>query len=122
MTEQASSTSGMKHDLGEHLDRIWRELKEVTQQVERETRRGGQIAKLHYHMRGLRQEVAAHTSRLGQLVYKAQCGSTRRPALARIEGYDELIASIDALSAEIETKRQRIAALGGDLGRRADAA
>jgi len=122
MTEQASGASETKRDLGDHLDRIWRELKEVTQQVERETRRGGQIAKLHYDMRGLRQEVAAHTSRLGQLVYKAQCESTRRPALARIEGYDALVASIDALVVEIETKRQRIADLGGDVGRRADAA
>ncbi len=122
MTEQASGRSGTKRDLGEHLDRIWRELKDVTQQVERETRRGGQIAKLHYDMRGLRQEVEAHTSRLGQLIYKAQCQSTRRPALARIEGYDELIASIDSLTADIETRRQRITALRGDVGRRADAA
>ena len=122
MTEQTSGASGTKRDLGEHLDRIWRDLKEVTQQLERETRRGGQIAKLHYDIRGLRQEVAAHTSRLGQLVYDAQCRSSRRPALASIDGYDKLIAAIDALSAEIEAKQQRITNLGGDVGQRADAA
>jgi len=121
MSEQAGNRSGAKRDIGEHLDRIWRELKEVTQQVERETRRGGQIAKLHYDTRGLRQEVASHTSRLGQLVYNAQCQSTRRPTLARIAGYDDLIAAIDALNAEIEANRQRIADLGG-VGKRADAA
>jgi len=122
MSEPASSKSETKRDLGDHLDRIWRDLKEVTQQVERETRRGGKIAKLHYDMRGLRQELSAHTARLGQLIYAAQCRSRRRPALASIDGYDELIASIDALSAKMEAKRQRIAELGGDVGRRADAA
>ena len=122
MTEPATRESGTKKDLGDHLDRIWRELKEVSQQIERETRRGGKIAKLHYEMRGLRQEVTAHTLRLGQLIYRAQCQSKRRPALARIDGYDELIASIDALSAEIAAKQYRIADLGGNVGRRADAA
>ena len=122
MTEHEPRTSGTKHDLSDHLDRIWRELKQVTQQVERETRRGGQIAKLHYDVRGLRQERSTLTARLGQIVYQAQCESTRRPTLARVQGYDELITSIDTVSAQIASKRQRIADLGGDVGQRADAA
>ena len=80
------------------------------------------MARLNYGMLGRGQEVTAHTSQLGQLIYRAQCQSKRRPALARIDGYDELLASIDALSAEIAAKQYRIADLGGNVGRRADAA
>lgn len=122
MTEPTGGKFGVRKDLGDHLDRIWRELKEVTQEVERETRRGGRIAKLHYDIRGLRQEVTEHMSQLGRLVYEAQRQSTRRPALARIDGYDELVALIGALRAEIEAKRRCIRELGGDVGARADAA
>ena len=100
-----------KRDLSWHLDRIWQEIKDITRQVESETRRGGQIAKLKLEIHGLRRKVAEHASRLGQLVYEAQKTSDKRPTLSRVEGYDELVAQIAAVEAEIEAKQEEIAEL-----------
>ncbi len=100
-----------KRDLSWHLDRIWQEIKDITRQLESETRRGGQIAKLKLEILGLRRKATEHTSRLGHLVYEAQKTSDKRPTLARVEGYDELVAQIAAVEAEIEAKQEEIAEL-----------
>ena len=100
-----------KQDLSWHLDRIWQEIKDATRQLESETRRGGQIAKLKLEMLGLRRKATEHTARLGHLVYEAQKTSDKQPTLARVEGYDELVAEIAALEAEIEAKQEEIAKL-----------
>ncbi len=96
-----------RRDLSWHLDRIWREVKDITRQLESETRRGGLIAKLKLEILGLRRKASEHTSRLGQLVYEAQKTSDKRPTLARVEGYDGLVADIAAVEAEIERSKRR---------------
>jgi hypothetical protein len=121
MTEPQSESSGAR-DLGTHLDRIWRELKDLTRQVESETRRGGQIAKLHYDIRGLRQERADVAAKLGEIVFAAHRDSARRPTLARVPGYDELVARLDSIADRVAAKQQAISALGGDVARDANAA
>jgi hypothetical protein len=121
MTEPEAEPRSSR-DLGTHLDRIWRELKDLTRQVESETRRGGQLAKLHYDIRGLRQERADVATKLGEAVFATHRASARRPALARVPGYDELVAQLDTIEGQIAAKQQAIAALGGDVTRGANAA
>ncbi len=100
-----------RRDVSWHLDRIWQEIKDITRQLESETRRGGQIAKLKLDILGLRRKANEHTSRLGVLVYEAQKTSDKRPTLARVEGYDGVVADIATVEAEIDAKQEEIAAL-----------
>ncbi|HJO04047.1 MAG TPA: hypothetical protein QGG47_08735 [Acidobacteriota bacterium] len=105
-------TSGEEtRDLSWHLDRIWKEIKDITRQLEGETRRGGQIAKLKLEILGLRRRAGEHTSKLGHLVYEAQKSSDKRPTLARVEGYDDLVAQIAGVESEIDAKQEEIAEL-----------
>lgn len=102
-----------RRDLNWHLERIWNELKELTRQVEDETRRGGKIAKLRFEIRGLRQELESEAARVGELVYEAQMAGGKRPALARVDGYDECVEKMAALRGRIEAKEEEIAVLRG---------
>lgn len=100
-----------KRDLSGHLDRIWREIKELARQVESETRRGGRIARLRFEIRGLRQDLQATAARLGRLVYEAHLAGGKRPALSRLPGYDEAIQRLADLQAQIDGREERIAEL-----------
>lgn len=105
---------GERRDLSWHLERIWTELKDVTRQLESETRRGGRIAKLHFDMRGLKQEFETEAARLGRLVYEAQMEGGKRPTLSRVDGYDETVERIAALQGRIEALEEEIAELRRD--------
>ncbi|NKB90146.1 MAG: hypothetical protein GKS06_18215 [Acidobacteria bacterium] len=98
MDERQTSSRG---DVGRHLDRIWRELKQLTRQVETETRRGGQVARLRYELRGLRQDREALLTRLGAAVYRAQGDADRRPALRNVLGYDDAIEDLRQVDEQI---------------------
>ena len=113
---------GPKADVSAHLDRIWRELKGLTRQVENETRRSSQIARLRYEIRGLRQQREEASQQLGAIVYAAQRESARRPMLARVAGHDDLIADLRELDVPIEAKQEAIEARRRDLGWSANAA
>jgi hypothetical protein len=102
---------GEKRDLYWYLDRIWTEIKEVSSQIESETRRGGRIAKLRFELRGLRREFDETAARIGHLVFEAQLASGKRPALARIEEYDELFGHMVHLQSQIDAKEELIAEL-----------
>lgn len=114
-TEEATPGAGEseepKRDLSWQLERIWDEIKQISRQVEQETRRGGRIARLRFDIRGLRREVNEQCARLGQLVYEAQKSSDRRPTLARVEGYDDLVANIASIEAQIDDKEAQISEL-----------
>ena len=100
-----------KRDLSWHLDRVWGEIKDITGQLETETRRGGRIAKLKLEILGLRHRVKEHTARLGNLVYEAQKTSDKRPTLSRVDGYDGIVAEIATVEGEIEAKQGEIVEL-----------
>lgn len=100
-----------KRDLSWHLDRIWDEIKQITRQVEKETRRGGKIARLRFDIRGLRRERAEQTSILGRLIYDAQMAAGKRPTLSRVDGYDDVIAKIAEIDGGIEAKETLITEL-----------
>ncbi len=100
-----------KRDLSWQLERLWEEIKQITRQVEQETRRGGRIARLRLDIRGLRREVNEHCARLGQLIYEAQKDSDKRPTLARVEGYDDLVANIATIEVQIAEREAQIAEL-----------
>ncbi len=106
--EEGTTQEEEKRDLSWHLDRIWDEIKQISRQVEQETRRGGRIARLRFDMRGLRREQAEQTSLLGQLIYDAQMASDKRPTLSRLQGYDELIGKIAGLASQIDAKESEI--------------
>lgn len=105
MTTQQSDDGAGRNELGRHLDRIWRELKQLTRQVESETRRGGQVAKLRYELRGLRQDRAELLVGLGTVVYDAQRAGKRRPALRNVDGYDEFVGALTELDERIGAKQ-----------------
>lgn len=97
-----------RRDFGGTVDRIWEEIKDVFRQVESETRRGGRIARLTLDLRHLRRELGEVTSRLGQRIYESQREMDRRPAMAQVEGYDELIERIDDLHGRIGDKEAEL--------------
>jgi predicted RNase H-like nuclease (RuvC/YqgF family) len=121
-TQETKQEPRWRDDLGRQLERLWQEVKDLSKQVESETRRGGRIAILRFDVRSLRRQLAEATSHLGRLVYDAQTGMSRRPALANVQGYDDAVARIDEIRDEIEVKMNEIAGLGGDAGQKADAA
>ncbi len=93
------------------LERIWQEIRDITRQVEQEARRNGRLASLHLDVRNLRRGRSEQFSRLGNLIYRAQLESERRPTLSRVEGYDDLIVQIQAMDVRIETVEAEIARL-----------
>lgn len=108
---QVEQPEGEKRDLYWYLDRIWTEIKEVSSQIESETRRGGKIAKLRFELRGLRREFDDLAARIGHLVFDAQMAGGKRPALARIEEYDGLFEQMVLLQSKIDAKEEQIAEL-----------
>ena len=108
---QASAPEGDKKDLYWYLDRIWTEIKEVSSQIEHETRRGGKIARLRFELRGLRRDLDEAAAKIGHAVYEAQMASGKRPALARVAGYDELLEQMVLLQEKIDDKQDAVAEL-----------
>jgi cell division protein FtsB len=108
---QAGAPEGDRKDLSWYLDKIWTEIKDISTQIEQETRKGGRIARLRFDLRGVRRDLDAAAARIGHAVYEAQMAGGKRPALARIEGYDELFEKMVLLQADIEAKQEEIAEL-----------
>ena len=111
VTVETEGNTEERRDLNARLEWIWEEIKTIGRQVEQETRRGGRIARLRFEIRGLRRKIDEQHRRLGRLVHEAQRGSDKRPSLARLEGYDEIIARLAELEAQIAAKDQEIGAL-----------
>ena len=103
MIEETTSTN----DFSSHLERIWAEIKEISRQVEQETRRSGKIARLTLEIRRLRRSIVEQTSGLGMAVYKAQQTGTN-PSVSAIPGTDELVATIGRLHDQVKDKQQQI--------------
>ena len=108
---QVDAPEGEKKDLYWYLDRIWTEIKDVSSQIEQETRKGGRIARLRFDLRGLRRDLDGVAAQIGHAVYEAQMTSGKRPALSRVEGYDDLLEQMVLLQAKIDKKEEAIAEL-----------
>ena len=92
----------------ESLERIWSEIKEISHQVEQETRRGGRIARLRLDSRQLRRQLIEVQARLGQAVYEAIASKGGQVRLEEIEGIGDEIATLDRLQLETAAKESEI--------------
>ena len=93
---------------GESLERIWSEIKEISNQVEQETRRGGHIARLRLDSRQLRRQLIEVQARLGQAAYEAFASKGGQVRLEEIEGIGDEIATLDRLQLEMAAKESEI--------------
>lgn len=100
-----------KKDMVFYLDRIWTEIKEISSQIEQETRRGGRIARLRFDLRGLRRDADEAASRLGHAVYDAHMAAGKEPSLKKVDGYAAMIDRIAGIQAMIAAKEDEVAEL-----------
>ena len=92
----------------ESLERIWSEIKEISHQVEQETRRSGRIARLRLDSRQLRRQLIEVQARLGQAVFEAHVSKGGKVRLAEIEGIGDEIAALDRLQQQVAAKESEI--------------
>ncbi len=90
------------------LDRVWSEIKQISKQVEQETRRSGRSARLRLDIRRLRKEIEEVRARLGKAVYEARLEHGDAIALQDIAGLGGGVAALDSLHAEIAAKEAEI--------------
>ena len=102
-----------KGQVSEQLGRVWSEIKKISKQVERETRKSGRVSRLRLDMHRLRREKLAAQSRLGQAVHAAFQEHGDSIALSEVgelangaATINILIEKIIAKEAEVEQLRQ----------------
>lgn len=123
MSPETREQTGEQHadepGLAENLDRLWEEIKQISRQVERETRRSGRVARLKLDLRKLRKEMFEVRARLGKAVYEAHRAGGADQRLDEIEGYAARVAALDRLHSDAEALEAEIERLrgGGDPGR-----
>jgi len=105
------------NQITEGLERVWSEIKQISRQVEAETRKTGRTARLKMDIRRLEREQQEVRARLGKAVYAARCEHGDGIALSEVEGFAGGVAALDALSEEIAAKQAEVETL-----RRSDAA
>lgn len=108
---QPGAEGEARKDMYFYLDRIWTEIKEISGQIEHETRRGGRIARLRFDLRGLRRDADEAMARLGVAVYDAHMASGKEPALKKLDGYAAMIDKIAGIKAMIAAREDEIAEL-----------
>ena len=89
----------------ESIGRVWSEIKHISKQLERETRKSGRSARLKLDVRGLRRQENEVRARLGKAVYEARGEHGDGISLHEVEGFAGGVAALDALSEEIATKQ-----------------
>ena len=89
----------------ESIGRIWSEIKQISKQVERETRKSGRSARLKLDLRRLRRQENEVRARLGKAVYEARGAQGDGISLHEVEGFAGSVAALDALREEIATKQ-----------------
>lgn len=90
------------------FERLWGEIKQISKQVERETRRSGRVARLHVDTRKIRREMVAVQKRLGQAVYEARAAGGDDLRLSEVEGYAGGVAALDSLNEQLHAKEADI--------------
>ena len=96
------------------MERVWGEIKQISKQVERETRRSGRVARLHLDLRGLRRQQDEVQARLGKAVFEAQRAHGDSIEVNQVEGYAGGIAALETLDEQIVAKEAEIEVLRGD--------
>ncbi len=94
--------------ISDGIGRVWSEIKQISKQVEQETRKSGRVARLRLDIRGLRHEQAEVRARLGKAVYEARQEHGDSIALSEVEGFAGGVAALDALTEQITAKEADI--------------
>ena len=94
--------------ISEGIGRVWSEIKQISKQVEHETRKSGRIARLKLDIRSLRREQVEVRARLGKAVYEARQEHGDSIALSQVEGFAGGVAALDALSEQTTSKEAEI--------------
>jgi len=97
--------------LTDSIDRLWNEIKQISKQVEGETRRSGRMARLRLDIRKLEREVIEVRGRLGKAVYDARTAAGDDLKLHEVEGLAGGIAALDSLHEQIAAKEAEIGGL-----------
>ena len=114
MSEQVESdqinteTAKESAPISDGISRVWSEIKQISKQVEQETRRSGRVARLRLDMRSLRREQVEVRARLGKAVYSASQEQGDSIALSEVEGFAGGVAALDTLSEQITVKEADI--------------
>lgn len=111
--DQTGEQRSQQPGIVENLDRVWEEIKQISRQVERETRRSGRVARLKLDIRKLRKEIFEVRARLGEAVHKAHRAGGGGQRLDEIEGYAARVAALDRLHADVEDLEAEIERLRG---------
>ena len=107
-TETPTETQKQSGPISEGIGRVWSEIKQISKQVEHETRKSGRVARLRLDIRSLRREQAEVRARLGKAVYEAHQEHGDSIALSEVEGFAGGVAALDALTEQITAKEADI--------------
>ena len=101
-------TKRKKGQVSEQLGRVWSEIKQISKQVERETRKSGRVSRLRLDIHRLRREKLAAQSRLGQAVHAALQEHGDSIALSEVEEPANSAATVNILIEKIITKEAEV--------------
>jgi|TARA_B100001750_G_C15401073_1_gene542655 uncharacterized Zn finger protein (UPF0148 family) len=101
-------TKRKKGQVSEQLGRVWSEIKQISKQVERETRKSGRVSRLRLDIHRLRREKLAAQSRLGQAVHAALQEHGDSIALSEVEELANSAATVNILIEKIITKEAEV--------------
>ena len=90
-------TKREKGQVSEQLGRVWSEIKQISKQVERETRKSGRVSRLRLEIHRLRREKKVAQSQLGQAVHAALQEHGDSIALSEVEELANSAATINIL-------------------------
>ncbi|HEX9701137.1 MAG TPA: hypothetical protein VGD06_16920 [Acidobacteriota bacterium] len=114
MSEQAETGAQQEHgQFTQSLERVWGEIKQISKQVQQETRRSGRIARLRLDLRSLRREVFEVRARLGKAVYEARNAGGDDTRLSEVPGFAGGVSALDALHEKIRAAEQQVLRLQG---------
>ena len=114
MSEQVESdqinteTAKESAPISDGISRVWSEIKQISKQVEQETRRSGRVARLRLDIRSLRREQVEVRARLGKAVHAASQEHSDSIALSEAEGFAGGVAALDSLGEQIAAKEAEI--------------
>jgi hypothetical protein len=113
MNEQVENETSPQggNQITDGLERVWEEIKQISRQVEQETRKTGRATRIKLEIRRLRREQEEVRARLGKAVYEARQQHGDGIALSDVEGFAGGVAALDALRAKISAKQAEIDSL-----------
>ena len=101
-------TKREKGQVSEQLGRVWSEIKQISKQVERETRKSGRVSRLRLERHRLRREKKMAQSQLGQAVHAALQEHGDSIALSEVEELANSAATINILIEKIIAKETEV--------------